>query len=308
MARLSAHRTRISAGGVAQAVTEYGPVSGAPVMVLHGFTRSAQAMEPLAERLAAGLAARVICPDLVGHGDSEVPDDIDRYRVEAMVGQVAGLADALGYDTFHLVGYSMGGRVALTLGCTRPQRLRSLCLIGASPGIADPAQRRNRAQADAARAQRITFDFEAFVDDWMTDPLFAGQTALGEAHLQAARVQRLASSPAGLARSLLTGGTGSMTPLHERLADCVVPVLALAGAQDAKFCAIADEFAHALPDCAAVRVEGAGHAAHIERPDATAAAIARFIATIVDTESTSGAEALPSARLAKQPQDDCHAG
>ncbi|MYI14411.1 MAG: 2-succinyl-6-hydroxy-2,4-cyclohexadiene-1-carboxylate synthase, partial [Acidimicrobiaceae bacterium] len=269
---------RIRAGGVELAVSERGPQGGMPILVLHGFTGSSAAMEPLVERLAAGLAGRVICPDLIGHGDSEVPDDIDRYRVEAMAGQVAGLADALDCETFHLVGYSMGGRVALTLGCTQPQRLQSLALIGASAGISDPAERRRRAGADRSRADRIVEDFEAFVEGWMADPLFAGQAALGHAHRQAARAQRLASSPAGLARSLLAGGTGSMTPLHSRLKDCEVPVLALAGAQDAKFCAIAAELATVLPDCAAVRVEGAGHAAHLEQPDAAAAAIAGFIA------------------------------
>lgn len=278
MARVSAHRARISAGRVDLAVTEHGPADGVPVVVLHGFTGSAQAMEPLAQSLATGLGARVICPDLVGHGRSEAPDDLDLYRVEAMAGQVAALAGALSCGTFHLVGYSMGGRVALTLGCTQPQRLRSLCLIGASAGIADAAERRRREHADAARAERILTDLEGFVDDWMAAPLFAGQAALGDAHRRAARAQRLASSPAGLARSLLAGGTGSMASLHERLENCAVPTLALAGALDAKFCAIAEQLAAALPDAAVVRINDAGHAAHLEQPDATAAAIARFIA------------------------------
>ncbi len=261
-------------------MSEHGPAAGVPVLVLHGFTGSALAMNPLTERLAAGLAARIICPDLVGHGRSEVPDDLDVYRVEAMAGQVVALADALGCGTFHLVGYSMGGRVALTLGCTEPQRLRSLSVIGASAGIADPQQRRRRTQADAARAQHITADLVAFVDEWLADPLFAGQAALGEAHLLVARAQRLASNPAGLARSLTAGGTGSMVPLHQRLGGCHPPTRLLVGAHDTKFCAIADTLATALPRAGVVRIQGAGHAAHLERPDATAAAIADFIAGV----------------------------
>ena len=278
------HVVRVRAGGVELAVSERGPESGVPVLVLHGFTGSAQAMDPLTERLAARMAARIICPDLVGHGSSEVPDDVDLYRLEAMAGQVAAIADALGYDTFHLVGYSMGGRVALTLGCTEPHRLRSLCLIGATAGIADPEQRRSRARADAARARRITADFGAFVDEWMADPLFAGQEALGGTHLRVARAQRLASNPAGLARSLLAAGTGTMAPLYERLRACEVPTLALAGAQDTKFCSIAEQLVAALPAGSVVRIDRAGHAAHLERPDVTAAEIAGFI---------SGTEAIP---------------
>ena len=258
-------------------MTEHGPASGVPVVVLHGFTGSAKAMEPLAERLVAGLDARIIGPDLIGHGRSEAPHDLDLYRVEAMAGQVVAVADALGCDTFHLVGYSMGGRVALTLGCTAPRRLRSLCLIGATPGIADPDERQRRAEADRERAERLAEDFEAFVDEWMADPLFAGQAALGDAHLRAARAQRLASNPAGLARSLIAGGTGSMTPLHERLPVCNPPTLLVVGARDAKFCAIAEELTKALPRASVAAIEDAGHAAHIEQPDATAAAISEFI-------------------------------
>ena len=288
-------RPPADAASVELAVQRTGPDDGVPVVVLHGFTGSAQAMAPLTERLAAGLAARIICPDLIGHGRSEVPDDPDLYRVQAMAGQVTALADALGCDTFHLVGYSMGGRVALTLGCTEPQRLRSLCLIGASAGIADPQQRRRRAQVDADCAQRITADFGAFVDEWMAAPLFAGQAALGETHLEAARAQRLASNPAGLARSLLAGGTGSMTPLHERLGTCDAPTLVLAGAHDIKFCAIAEQLVAALPRGDVVRIDGAGHAAHLERPDATAAEIAEFIvgveAHLGEKQTASGRDA-----------------
>ena len=262
------------------AVTELGPAAGVSVVVLHGFTGSAQAMAPLTQRLASRLPARIVCPDLVGHGRSEVPDDLDLYRVEAMAGQIAGLAGVLDCETFHLVGYSMGGRVALTLGCTASPRLRSLTLIGASAGIAEPEQRNQRAQADAARAERILADFEGFVDEWMADPLFAGQAALGETHLRAVRDQRLASNPRGLARSLVAAGTGAMEPLHERLADCDTPAQLLVGAHDAKFCAIADQLTSRLPRAVVARIAGAGHAAHLEQPDAAAAAVADFIAGV----------------------------
>ena len=293
------HRRRIRASGVEMAVTESGPAAGVPVVVLHGFTGSARAMAPLTEPLAARLTARIICPDLVGHGRSEVPDDLDLYRVEAMAGQVAGLADALDCETFHLVGYSMGGRVALRLGCTASPRLRSLTLIGASAGIAEPEQRRQRAQTDAARAERILTDFEAFVDEWMADPLFAGQASLGEAYLQVARDQRLASNPQGLARSLLAGGTGAMEPLHERLADCDTPTLLVVGAHDSKFCAIAEQLASQLPRAGVARIDGAGHAAHLEQPDATAAAIAEFI---TGTEARPAGNPAPLSTTVAQPE------
>lgn len=206
-----------------------------------------------------------------------------------MADQVAALADALGCRTFHLVGYSMGGRVALAVGCAHPRRLRSLTLIGATAGIADPLERRRRADADKATAERITADFAAFVDEWMALPLFAGQAALGPEHRQASRAQRLSSDPKGLALSLRYGGTGAMPPLHPRLEDCDMPTLLLTGADDAEFCGIADGLRASLPHAAVARIAGAGHAAHLERPDDTAAAITAFIRAGVGASPTSGA-------------------
>ena len=286
--------SRIRAGGVDLSVNVSGPQQGVPVVVLHGFTGSAEAMEPLTNRLAAAFRAadghdrplRVIAPDLVGHGRSEAPAEPPVYRVEAMAHQIAVLADELECEAFHLVGYSMGGRVALTLACTAPRRLRSLALIGGTAGIADPGERHRRVEADTARAEQITADLSAFVDGWMADPLFAGQAALGVEHLAAARAQRLASNPRGLANSLRHGGTGSMTPLHAELGRCAVPTLLVVGMKDTKFCAIAEELAAGLPDAVIVRVAGAGHAAHVERPGHAAAAVAAFIAGVEEDLDT----------------------
>ncbi len=277
-------RVRCDVGGFELAAMHSGPLDGVPVMLLHGFTGAAEAMAPLQQRLTApgseghrGQQFLTVAVDLVGHGRSEVPEEPGRYNVPAMAQHVSAVADSLGHETFHLVGYSMGGRVALTLACDVPQRLRSLTLIGATAGIADAGLRQQRQVHDAALADLIEADFAAFVDRWMANPLFAGQAALGESHLQAARRQRLRSDPAGLARSLRFGGTGSMPPLHAHLKSVDTPTLLVVGEQDTKFCAIAKDLHAELPQAKIAHIVGAGHAAHIERSDATGQAISAFI-------------------------------
>lgn len=267
--------SRVAVAGVGMAVDAWG--SGPPVLVLHGFTGSAAAMAPLTARLEG---FTVIAPDLVGHGRSESPSDPDRYTVPAMAEQVLAAAVALGHSRMHLVGYSMGGRAALAAACAAPDQVRSLTVIGATAGIADSEQRRRRAEADRARAEVIEADLAAFVDQWMSAPLLAGQARLGPEHLRAARAQRLACDPAGLALSLRMGGTGAMEPLHDRLGGCRAPAHIIAGADDAKFCALADELAALLPRASVTRIAGAGHAAHLEQPEATAAAVAAFLASL----------------------------
>lgn len=272
---MTAAPTILTAAGVGIAVDVWG--SGPPVLVLHGFTGSAAAMNPLTSRLEG---FTVIAPDLVGHGRSESPSDPNRYTVPAMAEQALAAAAALGHRRVHLLGYSMGGRTALAAACAAPDRVRSLTVIGATAGIADSEQRRRRAEADRARAEAIEADLAAFVDQWMSAPLLAGQARLGPDHLRAARAQRLAGDPAGLALSLRMGGAGAMEPLHDRLGRCRAPAHIIAGADDAKFCALADELAALLPRASVTRIAGAGHAAHLEQPEATAAAVVAFLASL----------------------------
>ncbi len=246
--------------------------NGPAVMLLHGFTGDHTTLDMLAERLAA--TNRVIVPDLGGHGRSTSPESDDAHSVDAMVGHVLALAHSLDLGRFHLVGYSMGGRVALTAACDHGDRLESLVLIGASAGLVDPAERKTRREADEALAAGLADDgLEAFVDRWMANPLFATQARLGPEFLAAARAQRLTGDAAALARSLRGAGTGVMTPLHDRLGDCTVPTTLVAGAHDAKFVEIARTLAEAMPRAEPAIIEGAGHAAHLEQPDVVVAAI-----------------------------------
>lgn len=272
---MTAAASTLTAAGVGLAVDVWG--SGPPVLVLHGFTGSAAAMAPLTSRLEG---FTVIAPDLAGHGRSESPSDTDRYTVPAMAEQALAAAAVLGHHRVHLLGYSMGGRTALAAACAAPDQVRSLTVIGATAGIADSEQRRRRVEDDRARAEAIEADLAAFVDQWMSTPLLAGQARLGPDHLRAARAQRLACDPAGLALSLRMGGTGAMEPLHDRLGRYPAPAHIIAGADDAKFCALADELADLLPRASVTRIAGAGHAAHLEQPEATAAAVTAFLASL----------------------------
>lgn len=253
--------------------------SGPVVVLLHGFTGSAAAMEPLADPLRR--THRVLGVDLVGHGGSAVPTDPSAYSPEAVTRQLVGLFEELDLGEVVLVGYSMGGRMAMTLACSRPDLVAGLATIGASAGLTDPLARAERRASDAALADDIERDgLEAFVDRWMALPLFATQASLGPQALARIRDQKLLNSPEGLARSLRGGGTGSMTPLHHRLGRLGTPALFLAGELDAKYRAIAQELGELTPSGQARVIDRAGHAAHVERPMDVARSVATFTASL----------------------------
>ena len=248
--------------------------NGPQVVLLHGFTGDGSTMRGLAERLEPD--AEVVIPDLVGHGRSCSPADEGDYSIDSMATHVASIGEGCASDGFHLVGYSMGGRVALTLACRNPELLRSLTLIGASAGLAGEAERADRRLSDEALAKSIERDgLETFVDRWMANPLFATQSRLGVDFLAVSRAQRLLNSAAGLTRSLRAAGTGAMAPLHHDLKSCAVATVFVVGAEDPKFTGIAVELSARMPKADVAVIDDAGHAAHIEQPDAVAAVIRR---------------------------------
>ena len=253
----------VDAKGVRLHAVVEGPEQGTPVLVLHGFTGSAESMEVVARALAD--RRRVARLELVGHGRSEAPDAVAPYAMEACVEQVAAAVAGLGLERPHLVGYSMGGRAALATAVAHPDLFRSATLVGATAGIEDAVARAERIAADEALADRIEAEgLEAFVDHWMALPIFASQSRLGEAFLARARAERLRQRPRGLANSLRGMGAGAQSPVFARLGACTPPVLLVVGGEDAKFRAIAERLVGTLPDARIAVLEGVGHAAHLE--------------------------------------------
>jgi 2-succinyl-6-hydroxy-2,4-cyclohexadiene-1-carboxylate synthase len=264
----------VDAAGIRLFVAEEG--DGPPVIVLHGFTGSGESMASVTDALR--IRYRVVRVDLVGHGRSDAPHDSAEYTMERCTTQLASVVAATAEGPAHLIGYSMGGRVALSLAASRPDLIASLVLVGATPGLADAADQRARVEADDRLAERILEDgVEAFVDQWMALPLFASQQRLGDAALARARTQRLGNRPHALAASLRGMGTGSMPPLHDALPHIAQPVCLVVGEEDEKFSRIAREMARRLPAAQVIELPRAGHAAHLENPKAFKRVLRAFL-------------------------------
>jgi 2-succinyl-6-hydroxy-2,4-cyclohexadiene-1-carboxylate synthase len=249
---------------------------GPPLVLLHGFTGSARAWGEFGELL--GREFRCVAVDIVGHGQSDAPADLVHYRMEQTVRDVVAAAGAAGAARAPWLGYSMGGRLAIAVALREPAAATALIIIGASPGLATEAERASRRAADEALADRIERDgIEAFVDSWESLPLWASQTTLPEAVRAAQRAGRLANRPVGLANSLRGMGTGAQPSFHEAIRALALPFLALAGELDEKYADIARAMAAAAPLGRFEIVPGAGHAAQLEAPAPTAAAVLHFL-------------------------------
>lgn len=231
--------------------------------LVHGFTQTGRSWAPLMPALSEHF--EVVTPDLPGHGrrSAEPAGLEDAARV---VGEEGGRGAYL--------GYSMGGRVALRLALDRPDLVEQLVLVSTSAGIEDDDNREQRRREDEARAQAIeTAGVDDFLEEWLAQPLFAGLSA------EAAGLgSRRENTAAGLAAALRLLGPGSHDAMWRRLLDLHMPVLIVAGERDDAYCEQAVHLGGWMGEVAVLAmVPGAGHACHLERPQAFVDLILPFL-------------------------------
>jgi len=241
--------------------------SGPPVFLLHGFTGCGRNWGAVSSFEFQVSSFEFVAVDLLGHGLTDAPEDPTRYKMEFAAADLATLILDLTTPPVHLVGYSMGARLALYLALRYPQLFRSLVLESGSPGLATEAERQARHTSDEQLAQRLEQNgIEPFVAYWEQIPLFASQSRLPSAVRQQLRQQRLQNNPVGLAHSLRGMGTGAQPSLWEKLPQLHLPTLLLAGELDSKFVAIAQQMASQLPQAEIAIIPEVGHTIHLERP------------------------------------------
>lgn len=238
---------------------------GPLLVLLHGFTGSVDNWRPHFPALATRY--RVLAVDLLGHGRTSAPATPARYAMDAAAADLATLLARLAPEPVHLLGYSMGGRLALYVALAYPAQVKSLYLESASPGLEDEEARQQRQRQDEALADRIEQEgVPAFVDFWEALPLFASQQRLPNDVRDRLRRQRIQNQAHGLANSLRGMGTGVQPSLWSRLGELRMPVHLLVGALDTKFVAINRRMAQALPQATLTVVPDAGHTVHLEQP------------------------------------------
>lgn len=238
---------------------------GVPLLLLHGFTGRGSSWGALATAFARRY--HLITVDLPGHGRSGIPGDPSRASVERSADDLAAILRRANAAPAHVLGYSLGARIALRLAIAHPTIVRRLILESPSAGIADATDRRERRDADAALADRLERDgIEPFVDEWERQPIFASYTAMPRARLARIHAERLRNRPTGLAASLRGAGQGSMEPLNGSLGEVRAPTLVIAGALDPVGHGRAESIVAGIPGARLATIAEAGHAPHLETP------------------------------------------
>ncbi|WP_062514149.1 2-succinyl-6-hydroxy-2,4-cyclohexadiene-1-carboxylate synthase [Halobacillus sp. KGW1] len=236
--------------------------TGFPLVMLHGFTGSTRTFDETCASLDGDY--RLIKVDLPGHGRT---GPLGVVTMEQFCRDLDALFDALELERAAVLGYSLGGRAALSFAALYPERVEKLLLESASPGLETTEEQLARQAKDKTLAEMIRDKgIDAFVSYWENIPLFRTQNRLSQQAKTAIREERLAQDPGGLRESLLGMGTGHQPSWWERMSDLQMDVQLVVGALDEKFCRINDRMEKRIPEASYIVVEKAGHAIHLEKP------------------------------------------
>lgn len=171
-----------------------------------------------------------------------------------------------------LLGYSMGGRLALHALLEEGAPWQAAVIVSAHPGL-EKAERAARLAADAAQATRaLVGNWQEFLAAWDAQPVLAGN-AVRDANLSASLIMRRRE----IARSFVDWSLGAQEPLWDRLDEITIPVLWIAGENDAKFRALAERAVSKMPAAHVAIAPAAGHRVPWEAQDWFAKTVGHFL-------------------------------
>jgi 2-succinyl-6-hydroxy-2,4-cyclohexadiene-1-carboxylate synthase len=252
-----------------------GNQSNPAILFLHGFLGLGNDWLEIAQDLSQDHFC--ILPDMPGHGQSRELSGDQSCDLATTPEAIVTLLDDLKIDRVTLLGYSMGGRIALYTAIRFIQRVKALVLESANPGIEDDKERRDRAALDDLRAEQLERKGVAtFVEQWYNAPLFDSLHAKPE-KLSLLKQSRLLHDPPALAAALRGLSVGRQPSLWQELARLNTPTMSVAGALDRKYCDIANKMAVLLPSCRRITIDNAGHNAHFEQPQEFLARLREFL-------------------------------
>ena len=246
---------------------------GEPIVCLHGFSESSYTWD------AINLPGyRLVRIDLIGHGDSDIPEEDEAYTIPKMIEDLHTVIYHMVGDRYYLMGYSMGARIALSYALEYESEIKGLILESGSVGIASEAERAERRKADEELAHQIEHnDGSWFASRWAEAPIFESQKQLLPAVAELIHLRRAHNSPFALACTLRGSGQGVMTYIGDQLDKLSCKGLYVSGALDTKYTTIGRDVFGKLPNFKHVVVERAGHNVHIEKPQAFEQAVLDFL-------------------------------
>lgn len=246
-------------------------------LLLHGFMGSGDDWLPLMDQLPRRW--NYLLPDLPGHGKSKIRISRDTFSIPGMALQLKRLWGELSLSPGGILGYSMGGRLALALTHVMPEKVQFLILESTSPGIDVPEARKQRRLWDLEQAGLIRkLGMEEFVNQWYNQPLF--RTLHTHPQFELLKSKRRHNSAYKLSMVMRYAGTGSMGDYRHVIRTFTRPALYICGELDKKYVQVAQELKHINPAVTMHIVQNAGHNVHFEQPRRYLEIVNEFLSSV----------------------------
>lgn len=204
--------------------------TGIPLLFLHGFLGTHEDWKTVCSYLPPCNCFGI---DLPGHGLCPFTENFESLIPD--------------FPKMHLIGYSMGGRLAMQYAQKFPGKIETLTLLSSHLGLLDAKEKQKRYLQDLAWAEKMRQCFDDFLRQWYDQPIFSGY--------KPDLTMRRKQNPSELAKSLIHYSLGKQTMMQPERAIFVV------GERDKKYRQL-------YPD--AILVPNAGHMVHMENPEAVA--------------------------------------
>lgn len=236
------------------------------VLFLHGFTGSAEDWLPIIEQLTDDFNYAAL--DLVGHGKSDKPVNPDYYTTDSIVDQIKFVKDKISpANPIILIGYSMGGRAALSFAAAYPKEIKGLVLESASAGIKNETERIKRYEDDMKLVQFIhDHTMEEFIELWYDQEMFNTQRRFSNDKIKKLHKKKYDNSKIGMMNTLKGFSTGIMPPLHDKLKSIPVKAVLISGELDSKYTFINSKIVRGFHKAKHKVVKNSGHNTHLEEP------------------------------------------
>ncbi|MEA5579059.1 2-succinyl-6-hydroxy-2,4-cyclohexadiene-1-carboxylate synthase [Anabaena sp. UHCC 0451] len=249
------------------------------ILFLHGFMGNIEEFDAAIKLLDNDFSYLTL--DLPGHGKTQVLGGDEYYKIESTAQGIINLLDNLNIQKCFLVGYSMGGRLALYLTLYFPERFIKVVLESASPGLPTNAERLARIKSDyqiTCKLIRIIDEneFHTFLNNWYNLPIF-GNIKNHPAY-QRMLESRLTNNPLELGKSLQFMGTGYQPSLWDKIEENQLPLLLLVGEFDEKFVNINTAISYRTELAKLQIIKQAGHNTHLENTWAFVENLRKFFA------------------------------
>jgi 2-succinyl-6-hydroxy-2,4-cyclohexadiene-1-carboxylate synthase len=248
-----------------------------PIVLLHGFTGRAKDWQFLFDKLPQKFFPIAI--DLIGHGETDSPENQKYYTCNAMVHQIDSIISQLGIEKFMITGYSMGGRAALSYSFKHSEKIIAAILESTTAGIEDMYEIKKRVELDLLLSDKIKNEgIESFTDFWFDAPLFASLKNLP--NFEQIKKDRNQNNITGLSNMLLSFSTGLMPSYWDRLHTLVFPILLISGKWDEKYTNLNNFMQLKFPNAQHHYIDECGHNVHLEKPQLFTKLVVHFLNSI----------------------------